>query len=51
MKKFSKLFGEQYFLAIHKNKMICKKNFALKLLKVTPEAIICIGHFTKIQKT
>ena len=30
---------------IHKNKMVCKNNFALKLLKATPESIICIRHF------
>ena len=48
MEKFSKPFGKQYFLAIHKNK-IYKKICALKLCKATQEAIICIRHFTKIQ--
>ena len=45
MEKFSKIFGSLVFFLIHKTKMNCEKNFALKKLEVTPEAFIVVDTF------
>ena len=38
MEKFSKIFGSLVFFLIHKTKMNCEKNFAMKKLEVTLES-------------